>query len=192
MDVFRIHQIWSLFTIFFVEIFPNRSHVIVVVHFPFPFFNLIGDSVMSCKLYAIVLMILMAVSTDVFAESTYIHLGAWSKHIDIGNRDNNYNETHNLIAIESNNWMAGRFKNSYDDETFFVGHRFTKQWHNLELGLTAGAMHGYRDCRLKDRPDSSKKLCPFVVPSVTYTKHRIQPSVMLLGNAVAFGFRLKF
>jgi len=119
---------------------------------------------------------------------TYLHAGAWSHHVG---SDYDYNETHNLAALEHNNVMAGYFKNSIGDDSAMAAYRFESQWaDHVEASVLVGASYGYRDC-FRIVLEGSKQVCPLVVPAVTYTAHRVQPSVMVMGNAVAFSVRVE-
>lgn len=119
------------------------------------------------------------------ANDTYVYTGAWSKHL-FSKQD--YNETHNFLAVEHKGVMAGYFKNSYSEDSAVVGFRMTEQWGDFEGGIMFAATHGYRDC-VQGYADASKRVCPAIVPSIAYTKYRVQPVALLLGNALAFSVR---
>lgn len=118
---------------------------------------------------------------------TYVYTGAWSKHLFT---DQEYNEVHNFAAIEHKGVMGGYFKNSYNEDSYVVGFRLTKAWGDFEGGVMFAATYGYRDC-VQGYADASKRLCPAIVPSVAYTKYRVQPLALLLGNALAFSVRFE-
>src|SRR6056297_3617329 len=64
---------------------------------------------------------LMAAYAPYAKAETNLFVGAWSEHLISGD---NLNEQHDLIAVEHNQWFAGRFINSYERETFAVAHKF--------------------------------------------------------------------
>ncbi|EDM46257.1 hypothetical protein [Marinobacter algicola] len=127
---------------------------------------------------------LVLVSAQVMATEAHLHAGAWSQHFS----DEQRNETHDLIAVEVDSYMAGYFENSYSEDALFAAKRWSWQYGNFEAGIAVGAVYGYRSCT-KGTADRSRRLCPLVYPSLTYTKYVIQPSVLVLGNAVAVSIR---
>lgn len=149
------------------------------------------------------------VSASWFEGETRVYAGAWSTHIgDMHyttvnvNPDGSIskekhkldlNETHNLVAVEYKRIIAGYFKNSFSDDTAVVGvNVLEKKWGDFTGKLFVGATYGYREC-FGHNPYENKRVCPAVVPMVTYDKYEIvQPYVGLFGNAVAVGFSKKF
>lgn len=117
---------------------------------------------------------------------TAVYLGAWSKHVVT---NGNYNETHDLIAVEHDKILAARFVNSYSRETYALAYGWHKRWGDFRGSIYAGGMMGYRSCYGDD--GDYAMLCPMVVPAVSYTKYRVQPTVLLLGEAVAISFRVE-
>jgi hypothetical protein len=77
-------------------------------------------------------------------------VGFWTRHV--GPSDDT-NEKTGMIALLYNDYIASRFINSYNDETFLVGKRFhTKKYALLEFNslsvqgnLYTGIMYGYKD-----------------------------------------------
>lgn len=120
---------------------------------------------------------------------TYIYAGAWSEHLISGD-EYDYNEQHDLIGVEHNGFMAGHFVNSYGVDSQIVGYRLKREWlADVEASLILGAVRGYTTCYGDDGSD--KEICPAAVPMLTYTGSRIQPTVMLFGEALAIGFRIE-
>lgn len=144
------------------------------------------DAVARITGYITLALALLWFATPAQAE-TYAHLGAWSHHVGT-NQD--YNETHNLAALEHNQIIAGYFKNSYGDDSFMAAYRFKEPvTPHIELSLLAGASYGYRgDCMTQDGSEP-KSVCPLVAPVVTYTEYRVEPSIMLMGSAVVLSVR---
>lgn len=132
----------------------------------------------------LVALIALMASMDARAE-TYAYTGAWSKHIA---SDYDYNETHNLLAVEHGGYIAGRFDNSFDTETYFAGTTYSTQWLDFEGTLMVGAMYGYKGCK-GQQSQPRKTVCPMVAPAVSYTEYSVQPTVFVLGNAVALSVR---
>lgn len=124
-------------------------------------------------------------SANAKAETALV-LGGWSKHVAT---DEDYNESHDAFLLEHNNWLAGRFTNSYGRESYTVAYGVSRQWGDFRGSIHAGAIRGYRGC-FKDDGDSTK-ICPMIYPSVTYTKYRVQPQVGILGEAVVFTVRVR-
>ncbi len=106
---------------------------------------------------------------------TYLHSGAWSHHIG---SEYDYNETHNLLAVEHDQWIAGGMKNSFGDDTALAGYRFKADLlEDVEVSLLAGLTYGYREGCFAPAPEGEKKVCPHIMPGLTYTKYRFQPSI---------------
>jgi len=71
---------------------------------------------------------------------TNLYVGAWSKHI----ASDGLNERHDLLAVERNGWISGRFDNSYNRETYFAAKKWAWKYKNIEARyLRPGAMRGY-------------------------------------------------
>lgn len=116
---------------------------------------------------------------------TYLYAGAWSKHFG----DKEYNEEHKLIAIEHENVMAGYFVNSYSEDSFALAYNFRHSYGDLDAGVMAGAVFGYRHC-LKGWADRNRRTCPMLAPYVSLDAGPVNPTVLLLGNAVAISVRI--
>lgn len=71
---------------------------------------------------------------------TDILLGQWSYHY---NRDYQFNETHNLVGIDTGDWIVARFKNSYSRTSFTAMRAFDTGWFGTRLAI--GASTGYED-----------------------------------------------
>ena len=112
-----------------------------------------------------------------------IHLGGWSKHLVTGN-DNDYTSSHDLFAVEVGPVLVARFRNSYGRESYAAGYGFSKTWGDWEGSVYMGAVRGYRGY-YGDTENNTKTL-PMVLPSIRYTKFRVQPGLLLLGEALVF------
>ena len=135
----------------------------------------------------LLILILVFFARQVMAD-TYIYTGAFSEHLF----SSVPNETHNLLAVQHNGYIGGYFENSYGDDTAFAGVDYSaKLSHNIEIGVMAGATYGYRGCFPLDG-EGSKRACPMVAPHASYTKYPVQPTVILLGEAVAASIRWEF
>lgn len=128
------------------------------------------------------LLLMAALSTNCFAANLFV--GGWSSHLSGGD----YNETHNLIAVECKSIVIGRFDNSFNDNTVFAGKKFYQETEYFEYGLIGGVMYGY------DREDSPlfnfNGFQPMIVPYVTIGDYAARPTILLLGSAVAITFRI--
>ena len=130
--------------------------------------------------------VLLAALAGCAGAETYVYTGAWSEHI---NSDYEYNETHSLAAVQSRGAVAGYFRNSFGEDVLFAGGALSRSWADVETSVLAGAMYGYRDCKGGKAHDRSRRACPVVAPMVSYTANAVQPTVIVLGNAVAFSVR---
>jgi hypothetical protein len=120
------------------------------------------------------------------AQADYIYMGGWSHHLTSGE----YNEEHHFHAYQKYNWLIGGFVNSFDDYTLMAGKSFnwTNESKSLEAGFVAGLSYGYKH---EDVKLSINGFLPVLVPYVTYTQYKVQPSLLLLGNAIALTFRIE-
>lgn len=132
----------------------------------------------------IIAIVLMITAGEAMAGAAY--LGAWSEHFAGDGYD--YNDNHELVAVESGGWIVGTYKNSYYDRGHLVGYGWdlgrVDDW---RLRLYTGATHGYRGYRF-----CINEICPALVPELSYTRYRIQPTVMLVSDAVAVAVKFKF
>ena len=119
-------------------------------------------------------------------QADYIYVGGWSSHLSSGN----YNEEHHFHAYQKEDWLVGGFINSLDDYTLIAGKSFiwTNEAESIEAGFVAGLSYGYKHEHAKL---SINGFMPVLVPYITYTSHKIQPSLLLLGSAVALTFRIE-
>ena len=128
---------------------------------------------------------LICASLNAGADSFFVHVGAWSQHFS----GSDYNESHNLLAAEHQGYIAGYFKNSYGEDSGFIAKRFVRDYGHWQAGVTVGAVHGYRSCLKGWDGENNKRLCPLISPSITYTAYAVQPSLLVMGNAVAVSIR---
>lgn len=133
-----------------------------------------------CVAVVLCLVSSISVKADVF-------LGGWSHHLSTPD----LNETHNLVAIEHNGWIGGYFKNSYNDDSGFAGKMLTvSESKNYEVGVALGVVYGY------DKEDldfmNVNGFMPMFIPYASWTTYTVQPTVMLLGEAVTLTFRIDY
>ena len=103
---------------------------------------------------------------------------------------NQYN--HQFFSFEVRNgsegWLLGTFTNSYFQKSVMFGR--TKHWpvaDNFEASLSYGAVSGYY------KQNSCPRICPFVSPSITYTKYKyFRPRLSVMGAALVLSFSAKF
>lgn len=139
-----------------------------------------------CWVMAGVLALMIVYAHQAKAE-TNVFVGAWSKHVVSSSDD--LNEQHDLIAIEHNDWFAGRFINSYERETFAVAHKWAWRHGKLEAGVYGGAMRGYEKCY--GDGDGTKNICPVAAPYLTWHTGPVNPQIMLFGEALAVSIRIE-
>ena len=118
---------------------------------------------------------------------TSIHAGALSYHVVTGHKVD-YNSNHKLLAVEHNGFLVGRFSNSYKRTTVIAAYGWSKQWGNWRGAVYVGATRGYRSCYGDDGDKAI--VCPVAFPSLHYTAWRVQPGVLVLGEAVALTVRV--
>jgi hypothetical protein len=146
----------------------------------------------------ITVFLMLLFSSVAYCDSLYT--GAWSVHFagqyreevngDITTWAEVSNSKHNLIAYETNSYIIGHFKNSFDESTFVVGKRFQIMENEVwNAGIYVGATYGYKGCTNVPAADAKAKVCAAIVPELVYTKYKMQPTVMLLGGALAVGIK---
>lgn len=132
--------------------------------------------------------ILMLTATTALAD-VELYAGAWSDHL-FSTYD--YNETHNLAAIEVDDWFVGYFRNSYDEDAFTAAYHWKiNPIEDVEIGVLGGGVYGYRDC-FEGWAYNGRKLCPMLAPTMTWVEYNLQPVLYILGQAVAVGLRYQF
>ena len=97
------------------------------------------DKFLNLSVGVLIGMLLIASSGECKAE-TDILLGQWSYHY---NRNYDFNETHNLVGIDTGNWVVARFKNSYDRTSYTALRSFDTGWMGTRIAV--GASTGYKD-----------------------------------------------
>jgi hypothetical protein len=163
------------------------------------------------------LMFIAILMLSTFASADYLYLGAWSHHFKerpelveheyiapppgdvcasieacsiktVTKRE--YKETHNLIGYQSHGFMLGYFKNSFDKSSVVIAKQFEYQYKDVALILSAGATHGYTDCR-KEESNGDARLCPHIQAGIAYTKFKIEPVLSATDKSVNLSFRIK-
>ena len=140
------------------------------------------------KTLALAASLILALTAKPTLAETSIHAGGLSYHVATGYK-NDYNNNHKLLAVEHNRVLVGRFSNSYDRTTAIAAYGWSGQWGNWRGAVYVGAMRGYRSCYGDD--GDKAVVCPVVFPSVHYTAWKVQPGVLVLGEAVALTVRIK-
>lgn len=135
---------------------------------------------------AIVAIILLVCVMGSHADTLYF--GGWSTHL--GEPDAPYNQSHEMLGYERGNVFAARFINSHNRESYAVAYAWKWQKADIQWGIYAGAVYGYRSCYGDD--GEKTVYCPLLVPMVSYTKYAVQPTVLLMGNAATFAIRYSF
>ncbi len=124
----------------------------------------------------IIALLLVLVS---FSSNAYVMLGGWSSHLC----DGEFNETHNFLAVEHENFMIGTFKNSFYKRSTLAGYIWHGNTEHIEYGAITGAVTGY---------GQYADVLPIAVPYVTLTHGPVKPVVGLLGEAVFISIRIDF
>ena len=139
------------------------------------------------KTLALAASLILALTATPSLAETSIHAGGFSYHVATGYK-NDYNSNHKLLAVEHNGLLIGRFSNSYDRTTAIAAYGWSKQWGNWRGAVYVGAMRGYRSCYGDD--GDKAVVCPVAFPSLHYTAWKLQPGVLVLGEAVALTVRV--
>lgn len=118
-----------------------------------------------------------------------IHAGGYSYHVLTGD-ESDYNVWHRLAAVEYGGLLAGYFRNSYYRDSFVVAYGKSWRYGAWMASVHAGAVYGYRSC-YGDNGDKAV-VCPALFPSLYYTRYKVQPGVVVFGEAVAATVRFEF
>lgn len=142
------------------------------------------------RLAALTAIILLACCAQVRAQSLYA--GAWSDHLNPNSEATN--ETHYLLGYEQRGYLLGLLVNSFEDPTLMFGKGFDLMDNRLlRARVYLGGTYGYYECYKGPRGQGTaiedRSLCPAVVPEISAQFLPGNPSVSLLGDAVALTFR---
>ena len=136
-------------------------------------------------LAALIVACAMAFANNAKAE-TAIWAGAWSAHPF---SEGDYTSSHDLFAIEHEGFLGARYRNSYGREAYALGYGKTWRYGDLRLSGYVGATTGYTTCWGDDGGRST--VCPMAVGAAHYTRFRIQPGVLMFGEALAISIRFE-
>lgn len=125
------------------------------------------------------------------ASATSVLLGGWSHHLNAGD----YNEKHDFLAVEYNQWVGGTFINSHNNRSYIAGYDFVYETQYVNFGAITGIVKGYTKDDLGSNYDwliVGSDFMPAVVPYVQINTPYVKPVVGLLGQAVFLTFRVDF
>lgn len=139
---------------------------------------------MKLKLTAALVAVFLCL--NVHAE-TSIKVGGWSQHLSEGD----YNSFHRVAIISHNNYFAGYFRNSFDDDSFALGKTWSNKGRYASYNLHGGLVYGYRDCNKPNGANGKKIVCPMITPEVVAHTIPLQPGLALFGlDAVVVTFNV--
>ena len=141
----------------------------------------------------IVFLVSVMLSNESDADTT-VYLGAWSKHRydKPAAGEPEYNETHDLIALKHESVFLGRFRNSYDKESWLVLQTWQWQVHpHIALGIGLGGVSGYDTCPLGN-PGGLLDICLAIVPTVTYNRYNLEANIIGIPGGIAVGPSWRF
>jgi hypothetical protein len=145
-----------------------------------------------------VLTVLLLLSQLTYASDYYLYTGGFSQHFKSeGEGEDKYNENNQLIGVEFHTIVAGTFKNTYNDRSFYIGRKFFKEAGNLELGIVAGATYGYYECYGPKDPKTETfgqrtlpRWCPLISPYAVYRVHKyFQPALIVHADSLVLSLR---
>lgn len=123
-----------------------------------------------------------------------VYLGGWSIHAPSSTND--YNGTHNLIAVEYQKIFAGTMVNSYNNRSFMVGYDFdlSDQMENeyIGFGIITGGITGYSKENTPLSNLSVGDVSPLLALYVDANTPYIKPTIIFMGNAAMITFKLRF
>jgi hypothetical protein len=132
--------------------------------------------------YLIVLLLLFSGLSNADSNLRYIHLGMVSKHFN----GDDYNETHDLIALDYKDYTVGYYTNSYYNPSYFIvkNRRLKEISANVHLGFKYGIIYGY--------DTSAGKTVPFSVPSMFFDFDPVGFDINYAGSVVSLQLKFKF
>lgn len=149
----------------------------------------VGSNNLVIRSIAVSLLVTLLTSEDVCARELSVHGGGYSHHLL---SENTTNSTHDLGAIQWGSWVAGRFNNSFDRETYFAAYEWSWQLtRHVEAFVWGGATRGYTTC-FGGRGDNTTNTCALVAPGVRYTRYALQPALLFVADAASLEARYVF
>ncbi|RUR27738.1 hypothetical protein [Vreelandella nanhaiensis] len=124
-------------------------------------------------------------------DHTLVQISLLTRHFDPQPEHNNHQR---LLGIELHNpdhWLAGaaRFKNSYEQPTWYVyaGREFPL-WQlnedaNVRAKLTGGLLRGYKDEYRDKIPLNHLEVAPALLPSIGVQWERLESDLIIFGTA---------
>jgi len=141
-------------------------------------------------LAAMLVLALWAFPLPAVADTARVHFGGWSHHVMA---DGQFNEDHRMAAGQYGPYVAGRFVNSYNRESWFGAYEWTwHPWPEVETFLWSGVVRGYTDCTFNDAGRGQSQVCPFGVAGVRWTRYKLEPQALVVGNALVAAASWRF
>ena len=140
----------------------------------------------ACWLLSALVLLAAIYSANAKADIA-LHAGGWSYHVATGHKVD-YTSSHDLIGLEVGPALVATFRNSHGRRSYLTGYGFIKDWGHWRGSVYVGAVHGYRSCYGDD--GDKARICPMAFPSLHYTRYRVQPGVLVFGEAVALTVRV--
>ena len=129
-----------------------------------------------------------------------MHIGGWSHHLNPNKYDFEYNESHEMLAIEYQNWVVGTFINSFYDRTWLVGYNFKKDLTDeIQVGAMLALSYGYdeEDVAEEKLALNHKGFMPIGYFHASYLAYqdkdiKVRPTFGLMGSALVLMVQLEF
>lgn len=133
----------------------------------------------------LIFIIILMFCQNSFADELYLHIGMLSKHFTSGD----YNEDHELIGIEYNDWYVGYYPNSNYDDSFFIfkNYRWWQLSEHVHLGGRVGLLSGYDF----GADVGGTEVAPVVIPALFLDFEPVSVDFNLLGAVYSVEFKFK-
>lgn len=120
------------------------------------------------------------------------YVGAYTWHPQKPADGYKLNDNNHLLAYEYGGWIGGYFKNSYRHDTEFFGKIYHRRLsRNVLLSFVVGIDRGYKSCwPVNGGFNAPTRTCPLATAAISYTRWRIQPTLILLPEAVSITARI--
>lgn len=151
-------------------------------------------------LFCILALALLASLPEAHAGDWKLYTGAWSKHFNNPPKNASFKKfesDHRLLAVQYKWAQVGYMRNSYRDDTYFIGGALERPVaKHLSLVGATGANYGYTDCRkgITDNPEKreQERVCAYLFGGAFYTKYVAQPGLVVSPTFAAFTLRWEF
>lgn len=136
--------------------------------------------------------LIFAASSAQAQETVAAFVGAYTWHPQKPRNRYKLNDHNRLLAYEYSGWIGGYFENSYYHDTIFVGRIYHHRWsRDVLLSFVVGIDRGYKSCwPVNGGFNAPTRTCPLATAAISYIGWPVQPTLILLPEAVSVSARI--